>query len=105
MARNAIAFEVAGYDDPRSHEAGAYWFVNGPNGKEKAGILHACPCGCGKHGALYFRGSGTKYAEWDLAGEWPAVSLTPSIGFWGSNTKEQGYHWHGYLRAGVFEEC
>jgi len=102
-ARNAVAFEVSGYDDPKAREPGAYWFVTGPNGKEKAGIVHTCPCGCGLHGTLMFRDSGSQYAEWDLTGEWPKATATPSIGF--KRIVGGGYHWHGFLRAGVFEEC
>lgn len=31
------------------------------------------------------------------------LTLTPSIGF--LRQPGGGHHWHGYLRAGVFEEC
>ena len=44
----------------------------------------------------------------DLGSRWgwfwvfPAATLSPSIGmFRGQNP----YHWHGYLKNGVFEEC
>lgn len=33
------------------------------------------------------------------------MTLTPSIGIHHVEAGKAGYHWHGYLRAGVFEEC
>ena len=103
MARNAIAKEVQELRPGPTLGPGEYIFFDF-NGK-RAGIHHGCPCGCGAIGALAFRGSGMGMAEWDVAGEWPKASLTPSIGFYGRNRREQGFHWHGFLRNGVFEEC
>ena len=60
---------------------------------------------------LWFRGRsrGPGHAEWDAAGEWPNVTLSPSIGVKfgkdGSRPANGDYHWHGFLRAGVFEPC
>lgn len=104
--RNAAAFECAGPDDPRSHQAGAYYFMRRhDNPSERIGIIHACPCGCGGKSAMWFKGkSDTGLApEWDVVGEWPNVTLSPSIGI--GRPKGGGpYHWHGYLKAGIFEE-
>lgn len=92
VKRNAVAFEVAGDDDPRWKDAGAYWFYS-RRGK-KAGLIFACPCGCGAAGRITFD-------AWTVT-ETPRISVTPSIGF---SKGESGFHWHGYLRDGVFEEC
>lgn len=99
-ARNAVAFEALDHEELR--KPGAYRFFE-RDGK-RVGITHGCPCGCGLIGSLYFAGNGLT-PQWTVTGEWPKATLAPSIGFWGRNTKEQGYHWHGFLRAGVFEEC
>ncbi len=124
MPRNAVAFEVKGQSDPRSREAGAYWFMrrydfDTKEHKEIVGIGHACPCGCGSQSAIWFRGGSMNGEgsvpehEWDVTGEWPKASLTPSIGIGrgqGASADRTtgtsgGFHWHGFLRAGVFEEC
>jgi hypothetical protein len=69
----------------------------------RAGLNFGCPCGCGATGAITFdRGDGR---GWTVTGEWPKASLQPSIGFWSDAKRGDGYHWHGYLREGVFEEC
>ena len=101
--RNAVAKQVQEFRPGPKLEAGEYIFVE-KDGR-KIGLHHGCPCGCGLIGGIYFRGAGLGTPEWDVSGEWPNVSLTPSIGFYGQNERAQGYHWHGYLRNGVFEEC
>lgn len=103
MKRNAVAKQVKGFSEAKS--AGDYYFVFTEGNDQPVGMFHTCPCGCGMLGSLWFRGRRPAGAEWDVAGEWPKATLSPSIGFYGENTLEQGYHWHGYLRAGVFEEC
>jgi len=103
MPRNAIAFEVSDINSDEGAKPGAYAFmiVN----DEKIGIQHSCPCGCGMRSAMWFAGTETKHAggpEWSASGEWPKVTLSPSIGI---NPKdEKGYHWHGYLTNGVWTE-
>lgn len=102
MARNATAFEVAESDEQRNRKPGAYRFMQNELG-EKVGIIHACPCGCGGRSGILFRGKGVDgHQEWDVVGEWPQVTLSPSIGI---KPIENGkYHWHGYLENGVFVE-
>jgi hypothetical protein len=109
MARNAVAFEVAASElkHGKPNPAGAYCFyvVAG----ERVGIEHACPCGCGGLTALWFRGKGPVGRDaWDVAGEWPKVTLSPSIGVKsdgaGNGPFTSPYHWHGYLENGVFVE-
>jgi hypothetical protein len=101
MARNAEAFEVE-WDSPRNRGAGAYSFLQNATG-ENVGIVHACPCGCGGRSAITFRGKGTDgHQEWDVTGEWPKVTLAPSIGI--KPITNGAYHWHGFLENGVFVE-
>lgn len=103
MKRNAVARQVAGYEEAK--QAGDFYFVYVDGDVEAAGMVHTCPCGCGQFGSLWFKGKRSGGAEWQVSGQWPKVTLTPSIGFWGQNSDAQGFHWHGYLRDGVFEEC
>ena len=78
------------------------------------GMNFKCPCGCGAiHGAGFTTrpkdwngGRGARW-EWDGNKEKPTVS--PSLGLHrsheGQSVGADGYHWHGYLKAGIFEEC
>lgn len=104
MARNAVAYEApkgSGAWDLAEMKPGAYIFIWRNN--KHAGIAHNCPCGCGMVGSLGFRGmTGDAKHEWDISGEWPNVTLSPSIGIHGIGLGQ--YHWHGYLENGVFVE-
>lgn len=66
-----------------------------------------CPCGCGSvHFILLNPPAGAHGWQWDGKREKP--TLTPSLGMYpkdGNAHDGSGYHWHGFLRAGVFEEC
>lgn len=88
--------------------AGEFYFIN-RDGVKRVGIIHSCPCGCTGLSAIFFRGMGAGQQEWDVTGEWPNVTLSPSIGIRydgkGCTGPNGGYHWHGYLRNGWFEEC
>ena len=102
MARNAIAFEVTDPDSPEMRKPGAYCFMvwNGV----RVGIRHSCPCGCGSQSAMWFTGLADAHGpEWDVTGEWPKVTLSPSIGI-GKSLKTGRYHWHGYLENGIWVE-
>jgi len=102
LPRNAPAAEV---QQQRALAPGEFYFVYNPDAPDvRAGIVHACPCGCGQLGALFFRGHGRGRSVWDVTGQWPMVTLSPSIGIKPKDA-EGRYHWHGYLRAGMFEEC
>lgn len=110
MPRNAMAFEVQEVTHPAP--AGAYKFVrygdgNTPIDAQNAdGIIHGCPCNCGIWSGIWFKDRGRGRAEWVLTGAWPKATLSPSIGIHGPDYKPgTPYHWHGYLRAGIFEEC
>jgi uncharacterized protein DUF6527 len=54
-----------------------------------------CPCGCGRTAALAIRPAPSPSWEWD--GNRDKPTLTPSVHHVG--------HWHGWLRAGVWESC
>lgn len=103
--RNAIAREVSGYRDAKV--AGDFYFTRHGEDPEPIGMFHTCPCGCGSMGSLYFSGRRPKEwgpgAEWTVTGTWPKATLQPSIGF--MKQADGSYHWHGFLRDGVFEEC
>lgn len=106
--RNARANQVEGYDQAKA--AGDFFFVQQLG--QRIGLIHTCPCGCGQLGAVYWKNPRENPREgganWTVEGEWPNATLNPSIGFKGgpdSPKGPDGYHWHGYLRAGVFEEC
>lgn len=63
--------------------------------RDRAGIFYVCPCGCKSWGVLNFRPAVSPSWEWD--GNVEAPTLSPSVHHVG--------HWHGYLRAGVWESC
>ena len=64
---------------------------------EIAGLQFVCPCGCGAIG--YVNVSGDKKPLWQWDGNKEKPTLSPSI------QRTSGCRWHGYLRAGVFQEC
>lgn len=102
MPRNAKTFLV----DKMEGETrpGAIMFVK--RGEFVAGFNHSCPCGCGKWSFVRLNpelwAPGTT-PFWTREGDDLNMTISPSIGI---KPLENGrYHWHGYLRAGVFEEC
>jgi len=70
---------------------GFEFFTSG--GRPEAGMLFRCPCGCGKLQSLDFRPHDSPSWEWD--GNRDAPTLQPSVHMVG--------HWHGWLRAGIWE--
>lgn len=75
------------------------------------GIVHSCPCGCGLLSGVSLKEFPmSKLPKWTISGPREAPTLNPSVGIFaqGKNTRSaeveaDGYHWHGYLRAGVWE--
>lgn len=110
MARNAKLVLRDPPDDDVLAPGEAY-FVRRDDREGPDALLHSCPCGCGSRSLIWFRGrsGGLGRPEWDVVGAWPNVTLTPSIGITfdsrGLAPLGGGFHWHGYLRSGVFEEC
>jgi hypothetical protein len=107
MSRNAQSFIVEKVEMPG--EPGAIQVCFGWNDENKdvvMGINHCCPCGCGLWGWMPFKTyNPTKCWEPTpkKGDDYTKLTLTPSIGF--IRQQNGGYHWHGYLRNGVFEEC
>ena len=102
--RNAVAFEVEGPESTYARKPGAYWFMYNRDGT-RMGIGHSCPCGCGLQSAMWFSGlADAGGPEWDVKGDWPKVTLSPSIGIGRGAGPGGAYHWHGYLEDGVWVE-
>lgn len=107
MARNAKSFLV----DKMSHPApaGAIEIRRGWKDDNKhliIGMLHACPCGCGGYSFMAFEAynCGPFWSPQPKDGDdLTRLTLTPSIGI--RPIVDGTYHWHGFLRDGVFEEC
>jgi hypothetical protein len=71
------------------------------------GLQFGCPCGCGRaYGASFDRPDG---GGWTFDGNVQTPTINPSLGCYPAGESKAGpdgvYHWHGHLRAGVFEEC
>ena len=75
MARNAQSV-IAQERPPHPAPAGVIVFKRTDKGI--VGFEHSCPCGCGG---------------------WTFIRLNPE------NWAPGPYHWHGFLRNGMFEEC
>lgn len=86
--------KVADIDDA---SAGDFEFYSA--GKvANAGLIFRCPCGCGRLSGLNFKPLPSPSWQWD--GNEDAPTLTPSV----HSLEEDGStHWHGYLRAGIWE--
>lgn len=101
MKRNANAVLV---EKIFNQPGGSFVFTTSEGHDEPAGMLYQCPCGCGAIHGANFKGYGGGYAEWDWDGNRDKPTLSPSLGLWPKDDKGN-YHWHGFLKAGVFEEC
>jgi hypothetical protein len=69
-------------------------------------IAFGCPCGCGAHHGGRFVGPNA----WGFDGNESKPTVTGSFGCYPSHRNpsvgpDGKYHWHGHLKAGVFEEC
>lgn len=106
MPRNAQSFIVDKM--PHPVPAGAIEIRRGweeATGDLIMSIKHACPCGCGGNGWMPFEAYGFKefWSPQPKAGDdLTKMTLTPSIGF--RRQPDGSFHWHGYLRNGIFEE-
>jgi len=104
MPRNAKMIVVSETTIPGP--AGAVVYVV-DDANKIIGMNYCCPCGCGRWGFMGLPGYTFSDSTWQVvAGTVGSDDLTlqPSIGFARDKTTGQ-YHWHGYLRVGVFEEC
>lgn len=98
---NAVAVEMP--SDTMPHLPGEFVWLE-TDGKI-VGMHFACPCGCDAiHGAHFGEG------KWQWDGNKESPTVTPSLGLSASGNGAiapdgSGYHWHGFLRNGYFEEC
>jgi hypothetical protein len=73
-------------------------------GQKSLSFMYPCGCGCVHAVPIKpFQGNG-----WDWDGNIETPTLTPSLGLYprdGKASDGSGYHWHGYLTAGVFKPC
>lgn len=77
----------------------AAWLAD-TTGREHACLEFICPCGCGTVHALSIRRAGlTERPSWEWDGNVEKPTLSPSIAC------TTPCKWHGFLKAGVFEEC
>lgn len=94
--------------DRNVSRAGAFYFVRRPGVTGVSGIIFGCPCGCGARSILYLAGGGLgKYPEHQVvSGEWPKVTLSPSISvkydLHGKPAADGAAHWRGFMIDGVF---
>lgn len=114
MTRNATAYHVDDLDYGNA-PAGAFKWTGLYNVEDPGpfGIIYACPCGCGALHSAPFDNIPAEWIAWKMEkapmsrwhwdGNKEKPTLTPSLGL---GPKDGNYyHWHGFLRAGVFEEC
>lgn len=86
---------------------GAYYFFHGSDDDSRTiGMIHSCPCGCGALTSLNFDERRNDRPLWKVAGDADKLTLEPSIGIKrfaaGQDVEADGYHWHGWLREGVW---
>jgi hypothetical protein len=71
------------------------------------GMTFGCPCGCGGHyGASFGNGPNRR---WTFDGNTEKPTVTPSLGCYPAGSQspvgpDGHFHWHGFLRSGIFEE-
>lgn len=88
-------------DDLPHHAPAGHTMYHRPHGQIVA-LTFGCPCGCGAHHGGRFTGPNA----WGFDGNLEKPTVTGSFGCYGEPVGPDGrYHWHGHLRAGVFEEC
>jgi len=107
MAKRIKAMLVDDIDGARNAPGAFEYFVKGQleGSREKiAGMIFVCPCGCGRTCAIDFKPAESPSWTWD--GNREAPTLAPSIHRWeGDGKGGRKSHWHGFLRAGVWEKC
>ena len=84
---------------------GAIEIVRHPDKDLVVGFNHACPAG---RTWSFIRINAEGWAPgtvpiWDRTGDDLHMTITPSIGIRPQDAQGR-YHWHGYLRNGVFED-
>lgn len=91
--------KVAANHVPSYYEAknpGDFFYVISELGHYRTHLHFRCPCGCGIMAGVSLLPAIENGWLWNCNVEKPTI--TPSIDI------NRG-HWHGYLTAGIFEEC
>lgn len=93
--------------DQRAKETpGSFFYGVGFDSRETIGIIHSCPCGCGNLGFLNLDPKRGR-PLWTNTGTSEKPTLKPSVGIKqyrdDQDVEKDGFHWHGYLRNGVWE--
>lgn len=82
---------------------GAFYYVTRHG--HRVGMIHSCPCGCGTLGYLNF--GENRNPRWTLTGPEDAPTLDPSVAMTANaddtSIRYDGYHWHGFLRDGLWK--
>ena len=90
---------------PFNAPAGHFCYEYAADGKTAIALRCGCPCGCGAHHGARFTGPGA----WGFDNNMDKPTVTGSFGMYPSYRNETlrdgRYHWHGFLKSGVFEEC
>jgi hypothetical protein len=81
---------------------GSFTYYVHSDSDEPRGMIYVCPCGCGRQGSLAFRPLSAEdvaknRASWDWNGNVKIPTLNPSVHHVG--------HWHGWLRAGQWQQA
>ncbi len=106
IAATFVEANEARFDAINATPGAFFWFVD-EGASEEGGIFCSCPCGCQKPIRLPTVKSDQNSVAWVNSGSHEKPTLSPSIGIYpwqGEVDKEaDGYHWHGYLRSGIWE--
>ncbi len=103
--------ETGGSKHEQLRETGGAFYYTTRHGSDKiVGMLHSCPCGCGAIGYLNFdpdRVPARPQWKWDGNKEKPTLSpsigIRPTTGLLNQTMCDKKFHWHGYLKKGVFK--
>lgn len=118
MNRNVRAVEVPHIGDIKNPGQFAFTGIGGLAGGPY-GMVFSCPCGCGVESSIAFDNRPAEWISktperlawhWDGNRENPTLSPSlhkPSDCLLGSDLGTMQPHpgWHGFLRAGIFQEC
>jgi hypothetical protein len=89
--------EVCNTDEPEAPGDFSY-FVDATG--RVCGMSYCCPCGCGRQSGLRFRPT-PHPPSWQWDGNRAQPTLHPSV----HHIIYGVTHWHGWLKAGVWESC
>ena len=108
--RNAAAVRISEHSHDELAKPGRFIFTRRDD-QHIQGMLYGCPCGCGAiHGANFTGLCPGATVTWKWDGDEEKPTLSPSLGLYPSHKNQSlgadgRYHWHGFLRSGIFEEC